>query len=205
MKIRRKLILAAMMLLPLYRTVVLAANGATVNKPAPAFTLKASDGKSYNSTDYHGKIVVLEWLNHECPFVRKHYDTGNMQTLQRRAAAEGIVWFSINSSAAGKQGNLSPKQAQEITTSKKAAPAALLLDPDGSVGRLYGARTTPHIFVIDKSGTLRYQGAIDSIPSTDKADISIAENYVTQALESLLHDRPVLKQSTPPYGCSVKY
>ncbi len=174
-------------------------------KPAPDFTLKGADGRNYNLSDFRGKYVVLEWLNHECPFVVKHYESGNMQALQKEAKDKDVVWLSINSSAPGKQGHLDARSANSITYRKKAAPFAVLLDSEGKVGRLFGAKTTPHMFIIDPKGVVIYQGAIDSIKSTDKEDVAKAENYVHKALNEALAGKPVSTSQTPAYGCSVKY
>jgi hypothetical protein len=164
-----------------------------------------STGKTVKLSDYLGKTVVLEWTNHECPFVRKFYDGGTMQALQQNAAKNGIVWLSVISSAPGKQGHVTPAQANEITASRKAAPAAVLLDESGALGRLYDARTTPNMFIINKKGTLVYAGAIDSNPSSDPKDIPAATNYVTQALGEMAEGKAISVATTKPYGCSVKY
>lgn len=178
---------------------------AEIGKAAPDFTLPDSHGENHSLSDYKGKIVVLEWLNHGCPFVRKHYDSGNMQALQKEYAEKGVIWFSIISSAPGKQGYLTPEQANETIKEKNAAPAALLLDPEGSVGKLYGAKTTPHMFIISKEGELVYNGGIDDIRSTDVEDIAKAKNYVKIALDELLAGKEVTVKTSQPYGCSVKY
>ncbi|MFN5609705.1 MAG: redoxin domain-containing protein [Holosporales bacterium] len=177
----------------------------TVGQPAPVFTAVDSTGKTVKLSDYLGKTVVLEWTNHECPFVRKFYDGGTMQALQQNAAKNGIVWLSVISSAPGKQGHVTPAQANEITASRKAAPAAVLLDESGALGRLYDARTTPNMFIINKKGTLVYAGAIDSNPSSDPKDIPAATNYVTQALGEMAEGKAISVATTKPYGCSVKY
>jgi peroxiredoxin len=176
-----------------------------VGQPAPAFAGVDSNGKTHNLSDFLGKIVVLEWTNHDCPFVRKHYDSGNMQKLQEQAKAGDVVWLSVVSSAAGKQGYVDGKAANELTASRKASPAAVILDPKGEIGRLYAAKTTPHLFVIDKEGKLAYAGAIDSIPSTFAADIPKATNYVTAAIDSLNAGKPVEVATSKAYGCGVKY
>lgn len=181
------------------------ADGVTVGGQAPDFTLKDIYGRSHSLSDYRGKYVVLEWTNYECPFVKKHYNSFNMQELQRKLTAEGVVWLSINSSAPGKQGHFSPAEWQRLSHEKGVVATAILLDSDGRVGRAYGAKTTPHMFVIDPQGSVIYQGAIDSIPSTDTADIPIAKNYVVQALKEARAGEPVSQPSTQPYGCSVKY
>ena len=172
---------------------------------APDFTLTDSKGTSHKLSDFRGKLVVLEWLNHECPFVKKHYSGGNMQKLQQEYTAKGVVWLSIISSAPGKQGHRTGPQAEADTKDKNAAPTAVLLDPAGEVGQMYEAKTTPHMFVIDKEGKVIYAGAIDSIKSTNSADIAKAENHVRQALDAALAGQPVPTPKTQPYGCSVKY
>jgi peroxiredoxin len=172
---------------------------------APGFTLTDSKGTSHKLSDFRGKFVVLEWLNHECPFVKKHYSSGNMQKLQQEYTAKGVVWLSIISSAPGKQGHRTGPQAEADTKDKNAAPTAVLLDPSGEVGKKYDAKTTPEMFVLDKEGKILYAGAIDSIKSTDSADIAKAENHVRQALDAALAGQPVPKPKTTPYGCSVKY
>jgi peroxiredoxin len=172
---------------------------------APEFTLTDSKGTSHQLSDFRGKLVVLEWLNHECPFVKKHYDGGNMQKLQKDYTAKGVVWLSIISSAPGKQGHRTGPQAEADTKDKDAAPTAVLLDPAGEVGQKYGAKTTPEMFVIDPQGKIIYAGAIDSIKSTDSADVAKAENHVRQALDAALAGQPVPTPKTRPYGCSVKY
>jgi len=178
---------------------------AVVGQPAPAFTLADLDGKPVSLASYAGKIVVLEWTNVDCPFVHKHYDSGNIPKLQQTYTAKGVVWLSINSSAPGQQGNLPAAQIEARRTAWHAASTDYLTDADGRVGRLYGAKTTPHFFIVDASGVLRYAGAIDSIPSPDPADIPHAENYVAEALDALLSGQPVKTASTRSYGCSVKY
>jgi peroxiredoxin len=178
---------------------------ATVGQPAPAFTLTDTKGTTHSLADFAGKTVVLEWFNHECPFVKKHYGAGNMQRQQAAATGKGVVWLTINSSAPGKQGHVNAEQANAILGEWKASPTAFLLDHDGTVGRAYGAKTTPHMYVIDGTGVLRYNGAIDSNPSADPADIPGATQYVEAALGDLAANRAVARGTTQPYGCSVKY
>jgi peroxiredoxin len=180
-------------------------SAAEPGEAAPEFTLTDSKGTSHKLSDFRGKFVVLEWLNHECPFVKKHYSSGNMQKLQQEYTAKGVVWLSIISSAPGKQGHRTGPQAEADTKDKNAAPTAVLLDPSGEVGKKYDAKTTPEMFVLDKEGKILYAGAIDSIKSTDSADIAKAENHVRQALDAALAGQPVPKPKTTPYGCSVKY
>ena len=172
---------------------------------APEFTLTDSKGTSHKLSDFRGKFVVLEWLNHECPFVKKHYSGGDMQKLQKEYTAKGVVWLSIISSAPGKPGHRSGPQAEADTADKKASPTAVLLDPSGEVGKKYDAKTTPEMFVLDKEGKIIYAGAIDSIKSTDSADIAKAENHVRQALDAALAGKAIPTPQTKPYGCSVKY
>lgn len=172
---------------------------------APDFELTDITGKAHKLSDYRGKTVILEWVNHGCPFVVKHYDSGNMQSIQRDLVAAGAIWLSICSSAEGKQGYYTAEEWQKLNAEKQGAATAVLLDPEGTVGRLYGARTTPHMFVIDAAGKLAYQGAIDNKPSTDPTDIPSALNYVRAAFEDLAAGRAVATPTTKPYGCSVKY
>jgi peroxiredoxin len=176
-----------------------------IGKPAPLFSAVDSNGKKHSLSDFKGKTVVLEWTNDQCPFVKKHYDGGNMQSLQKSATGKGVVWLSIVSSAKGKQGHVEGKQANALTLSRKAAPSAVLLDPTGMIGKQYAAKTTPHMYVVTPKGTLAYMGAIDSIPSGDPADIKSATNYVTEALASVAAGKPVKTPVTQPYGCSIKY
>lgn len=178
---------------------------AVVGKPAEDFTLPDSTGKIHSLSDHKGKIVVLEWLNHGCPFVKKHYNSGNMQKLQKMYAEKGVIWFSIVSSAPGKQGYMTPEEAAESVKQHKASPKAVLLDPEGTVGKLYGAKTTPHMFIIDSAGNMVYNGGIDDIRSTNPDDIAKAKNYVRMALDELLAGKEVSVQTSQPYGCSVKY
>lgn len=181
------------------------AESAKVGSAAPGFSLPDANGKTHSLADYKGKYVILEWFNPECPFVKKHYGSDNMQKLQQEAAGRGLVWLSINSSAPGQQGNLSPDAAKKVTTDLKMKSTALLLDPDGKAGKAYGAKTTPHMYVIDQQGKLIYDGAIDSKASADVADIAGATNYVRAALQDAMAGQPVKESSTKPYGCSVKY
>ena len=181
------------------------AEEAKVGTPAPDFALADANGTRHRWADARKKFVVLEWFNHECPFVGKHYGSRNMQTLQAEATGKGVTWLTIASSAAGKQGYLTPDAAKTVIRERGAKQTALLLDSDGTVGRLYGAKTTPHVFVIDPEGIVIYAGAIDSQPSADPADIATATNYVRQALDEAMAGHPVTVPSTRPYGCSVKY
>ena len=172
---------------------------------APAFTASATTGKALSLADQRGKIVVLEWTNHECPYVRKHYETGKMQALQKEATGQGVVWLTIISSAPGTQGFVSAGEADQLTTSRQAAPTAVLLDPTGAVGKMYGATNTPHMYVIDKVGTLMYAGAIDDRPTTRRSDVQGAQNYVREALQAVAAGQPVKTPVTRAYGCTVKY
>lgn len=176
-----------------------------IGKPAPEFTLKDTSGKEVSLSDYKDKIVVLEWVNYGCPFVQKHYGSGNMQKLQKQAADDGIVWLSICSSAPGKQGNETPETGKAKSAEVKSAAAAYLVDEDGKVGRLYNAKTTPEMFIIDPKGTLVYMGAIDDNKSADPAVIPSSKNHVSAALDELKAGKPVSTASTKSYGCSVKY
>jgi hypothetical protein len=178
---------------------------AHVGKPAPEFTLKDNNGKEHSLKDYAGKFVVLEWVNYQCPFVKKHYSTGNMQALQEKYTGKGVIWLSINSSAAGKQGNFEPAKIADLIKERKAHPTAYLLDSDGTVGHLYGAKATPHMFIVDPKGELAYAGAIDNKDTTDEEDVKSAKNYVAQALDQGLAGKKIATASTKAYGCSVKY
>lgn len=175
------------------------------NQAAPDFTLTDTNGQKHSLLDYKGKFVVLEWFNPDCPFVKKHYNSGNMPKLQKNYTAKGVVWLSINSSAPGKQGSYTPQGFNKFMADKGGAPTAVLLDTAGKVGHLYGAQTTPGLFVIDPKGALIYQGAIDDIPSTDTADVKTAKNYVSAALDAAMNGKPVAVPATKSYGCSVKY
>lgn len=176
-----------------------------VGAPAPAFTLVDLDGKQRSLSEFAGKIVVLEWTNDGCPFVKKHYESGNMQKLQKKWTEQGVVWLTINSSAPGKQGHVDAAGAKAILAKFDAKPTAYLFDTDGRVGRLYAAKTTPHMYVIDAKGTLVYMGGIDDKPSADQADVATAHNYVDAALAELAAGKPVSQATSRPYGCSVKY
>lgn len=176
-----------------------------IGKLAPDFTLTDIEGKTHKLSDYKGKTVVLEWVNPECPIVVKHYESGNMPATQKAATADGVVWLSINSGSAGAQGDFNKTQVAGWMKSTHAEPSAYFRDTDGKVGHLYAAKTTPHMFVITKEGTLVYDGAIDSIRSAEVSDIPKAINYVKAALASVKAGKPVEKSATQPYGCTVKY
>jgi peroxiredoxin len=182
-----------------------AAPSAKVGTAAPAFTIDATSGKHVSLGDYRGQLVVLEWTNHDCPYVRKHYDTGNMQALQKEATGQGVVWLTLISSSPGTQGFVTAGQADELTTTRKASPTAVLLDPIGVVGKMYGATNTPHMYVVDKAGLLVYAGAIDDRPTTRRSDVPGAQNYVREALQSVVAGQPVKTPVTRAYGCTVKY
>ena len=177
-----------------------------IGDQAPDFKLKNADNKFVSLSDYKGKHVVLEWTNKDCPFVKKHYKSGNMQALQKSLTKKGVVWLSVLSSAPGKQGYLDAKSAKAHIKDTNAAPSAFLFDPTGRVGKkLYGAKTTPHMFVINAKGKLVYRGAIDDKRSTDVADIKTAKNYVAAAVTASLAGKKIAEADTDPYGCSVKY
>lgn len=178
---------------------------AQIDKPAPDFTLIDTEGKTHKLSDYLGKVVVLEWINFDCPFVKKHYSVGNMQQLQQSYQAKGAVWFSICSSAPGQQGHFPLEDLKKRIATEKAVPTAYLVDADGTVGRTYGAKTTPHMYIIDAKGILRYAGAIDDTPSARSSDIETSVNYVSGALDAILAGKTVAVKSSVPYGCSVKY
>lgn len=176
-----------------------------IGQAAPDFSATDSHGKTQTLSQYQGKTVVLEWNNPGCPFVQKHYSSGNIPKQQADAVADGVVWLTINSGAAGKQGHLDAKGAEDFVAQYHAAPSAYLFDGDGKIGHAYGAKTTPHLYVVDAGGVLRYMGGIDSIPSADKEDLAKATQYVPQALAELKAGKPVSVPTSEPYGCSVKY
>jgi len=175
---------------------------------APSFTLLNQDNKTVSLDEFKGKKIILEWTNHDCPFVKRHYDTTNMQTIQKDMTDNEIVWLSIISSAEGKQGHVSKEQAKELTLKRNAYPTHVLLDTKGNVGRMFSAKTTPHMFVIDELGKVRYQGAIDNLGNTGalfSTDLSKAKNYVKNAVNQLMSGEEVKDKKTRPYGCSIKY
>lgn len=178
---------------------------AALQQPAPNFSGQGADGKTITLQSLRGRTVVLEWTNHDCPFVKKHYESGNIPQLQKEATAKGIVWLQVISSAPGKQGHVDGQTAIKLNADRGATPSGTVLDPDGTIGKLYGAQTSPHIFIINPEGVLVYKGGIDSIPSTNKEDITRAENYVRAALAALATGKKVAHPSTQPYGCSIKY
>lgn len=176
-----------------------------LGQPAPAFQAVDASGKTRSLADYKGKTVVLEWTNNGCPYVQKHYNSGSMQRLQSQAAKDGVVWLTLISSAPGMQGHLTGPQARQWKAESKAAPTDVLLDPKGTVGRAYDAKTTPHMYIVDKTGKLVYMGGIDDKASSDPASLKGATNYVTAALADVKAGRAVAQPATRPYGCSVKY
>jgi len=177
-----------------------------VGQPAPDFTLTDINGQTHSLSEYKGKTVVLEWNNPDCPFVKKHYESGNIPGLQKSATADGVVWLVINSGATGKEGaDYTPEQIKAWLQKNSAAPTAYCYDHDGKVGHLYNAKTTPDMYVINPDGILVYDGAIDSIRSADISDIAKATNYVKAALEAVKAGQPVPTPVSRPYGCSVKY
>jgi peroxiredoxin len=182
-----------------------AAWAAQVGSPAPDFTATDTNGKVHHLSEYKGKFVVLEWHNRDCPYTRKHYMSGNMERLQKEWTGKGVVWFTVISSAPGTQGYVTAEDENAYVAKMNASPTAVLLDPEGSLGHLYGAKTTPHMFVINPEGVLIYNGAIDDKPTTDAGDISTARNYVQAALEEAMAGQPVSTPNSRPYGCSVKY
>jgi peroxiredoxin len=176
-----------------------------VGEPAPDFSAAASNGKTYHLADFRGKFVVLEWHNNGCPYTRKHYESGNMQRLQKEWTAKGVVWFTIISSAPGTQGYMTADAENTYMGRMNAAPTAALLDSSGSLGHMYDAKTTPQIVIINPQGIMIYDGAIDDHPTSDASDIPNSKNYVQQALTDALAGKPLVNAVTRPYGCSVKY
>jgi hypothetical protein len=176
-----------------------------IGQPAPDFTATDSKGSALSLSQYRGKTVVLEWTNADCPYTRKHYTSGNMQGIQALAQKNGVVWLTVVSSAPGTQGYVDGPTADHLTQSRGAQPTAVLLDASGTVGRLYGAKTTPHMYVIDKNGALQYMGGIDSIATADVSDIAHAEPYLKEAMLAVVQGNPVANPVTKPYGCSIKY
>ena len=200
---KTKLLLTALTCLA--STSLFAADSPATGAAAPDFSVTDSKGKTQSVSQYKGKTVVLEWFNPGCPFVVKHYGSGNMQKLQEEFTGKGVVWLTIDSSAPGKEGHLTAEQAEKQITEWKMKSSALLLDPDGKAGQTYGAKNTPHMFIISPEGKVIYQGAIDSKPSPKPEDIASSTNYVKVALDESMGGKPVSNASTKPYGCSVKY
>jgi len=182
-----------------------AAAQAVVGSPAPAFTATDSHGQSQALDQYRGKYVVLEWHNNGCPYTKKHYDSGNMQGLQKEWTAKGVVWFTVISSAPGTEGYVTDSEENAYLAKMHADPSAVLMDPQGKLGHLYGAKTTPEMYVIDPQGKLIYEGAIDDHPTPDISDIKSSDNFLNDALTEALSGKPIVKSYTRPYGCSVKY
>ncbi|MBK8639089.1 MAG: redoxin domain-containing protein [Chromatiaceae bacterium] len=191
--------------LALAATLGLAQAAPKIGYPAPAFNAVDTAGKTWSLPELKGKRVILEWTNDQCPYVIKHYGAGNMQALQKEATSAGYIWLSVISSAPGKQGHVSAAEADALTTSRGAAPTAVVLDSQGVLGRAYEAKTTPHLFIIDEAGTLAYRGGMDDKPTTDPADIAGANNYVRMAMAELAAGKPIANPVTRPYGCSVKF
>ena len=182
-----------------------AQSGPRTGMKAPDFSVVNVDGKPQKLSDFAGKTVILEWTNHECPYVRKHYNSTTMQMLQKDMTNDGIVWLTVISSAPGEEGYADAAKAKELTKSRDAAPSNVLLDPKGKMGRAYGAQTTPHMYIIDAKGTLVYAGAIDNKPSASNSSLNGAKSYVRQAIAELKAGKPVSEAATKAYGCSVKY
>lgn len=178
---------------------------AKVGSPAPDFSVTDANGKVHKLSDFKGKFVVLEWYNKDCPYVRKHYDSKNMQGLQASMTGQGIVWLSVISSAPGKQGHLAPADALKNASKEGSKATAVLIDDKGTMGKAYGAKTTPHMYLIDPQGVLRYNGAIDSNDSADPKTIATSENYIARAVASAQKGEKIAKETSKPYGCSVKY
>ncbi len=196
---------AIMLAMGLALATALPASAATPGMPAPQFTAMDSNGVTHRLSDYAGKIVILEWTNNECPYVGKQYGTGNMQKLQADATAQGVVWLSVISSAPGEQGYVTGPEENAIIDKRGAHPTATLLDPQGKIGMEYGAKTTPHMYIIDAKQVLVYEGAIDDKPTANWNSVPIAKNYVRQALAEMKAGKPVSVPETTSYGCSVKY
>ncbi len=178
---------------------------AVVGSPAPEFTATDSHGQTHSLSEYRGKFVVLEWHNHDCPYTKKHYASGNMQSLQMEWTAKGVVWFTVISSAPGQQGYVTDAEENAYLEQMHAAPTAVLMDPEGKLGHLFSAKTTPEMYVIDPEGKLIYEGAIDDHATPDVSDIKGADNYLNDALMEAMAGKPVAHAYTRSYGCSVKY
>jgi len=178
---------------------------AVPGKPAPVFETAAADGKLHKLSDFSGKWIVMEWYNKDCPYVKKHYGSNNMQDLQKKYTSKGVIWLSVNSSAEGKEGYTDAKEAMTVAKAAKSNATAILLDPTGVVGKAYGSKTTPHMFVIDPKGTVVYAGAIDDNNSSDPKVIAKSKNYVAAALDAGLENKKIETTSTKPYGCGTKY
>jgi hypothetical protein len=200
-----KTMFRSMLHIGLLSLLTIAASAAKVGEPAPDFTATDSNGQSRHLADFKGKYVVLEWHNQGCPYTRKHYAGGNMQALQKQWTGKGVVWFTVISSAPGAQGYMTAAEENDYVKKMNAAPTAVLLDPDGRLGHLYAAKTTPHMFIIDPNGALIYNGAIDDHPTSEQSDIPNSKNYVSTALTEAMSGKKVSDAATRPYGCSVKY
>ena len=198
---RKRVVLAAMFAF-VFAT---SARSAQIGSQAPDFHATDSNGKTQSLDQYHGKYVVLEWHNHDCPYTIKHYQSGNMQSLQKEWTAKGVVWFTVISSPPGAQGYVTAAQENAYVTKTGAKPTAVILDPTGAIGHLYNAKTTPNMFVIDPAGKLIYAGAIDDHATTDVSDIGVSKNFVSAALTEAMNGKVVQTAYTRPYGCSVKY
>jgi AhpC/TSA family len=203
--LRRHLAIASALLSASFFVAAPARSAAVVGQKAPDFTLKDTNGKSVSLADFKGKTVVLEWVNPGCPYVRKHYSGGNMQSTQKDAASKGVVWLAINSTETGHGDYLAPAALQSWMGEQKAAATHTLMDESGKAGQAYAARTTPHMYIVNPQGNLVYAGGIDSIASARTEDIKLATNYVKQSLGETLAGKPISHASTKPYGCSVKY
>ncbi|MCF8261653.1 MAG: thioredoxin family protein [Melioribacteraceae bacterium] len=201
----KSLLIVFLMIISISLTTMVLANQPEIGKKAPDFTLTDSNGKTHSLTDFAGKYVVLEWINFGCPFVKKHYNSGNMQKLQKQFTEKDVVWLSICSSAEGEQGNFENEEINSRLKKLGAAPSAYLIDESGTVGKAYGAKTTPHMYIINQEGILEYAGAIDDIRSTDVADIERANNYVSTGLNSLINGSKPEVTLTKSYGCAIKY
>lgn len=206
---RSRIVLAFTVLAGLSLSTAAAANAQSsspeIGAPAPEFTLPDTYGEEHALADYRGEWVVLEWLNYGCPYVRKHYSSGNMQRLQKQYGEKGVKWLAIVSSAPGKQGYYEPAAMNEQNEAHGQSALAVLLDPEGTVGRMYNAQTTPQMVIIDPDGTLRYNGAIDDKPSSRPSSLEGAHNYLAAGLDEAMAGRPISVPTTKPYGCSVKY
>ncbi len=200
----RRVLLACMALLSGLASAPLLATP-SVGQPAPDFKLSDTQGKAVRLSDFRGSHVVLEWVNPGCPYVRKHYNSANMQGTQKDATAQGVVWLAINSTENASGDYLAPEQMDRWMQTQKASATRTLMDEDGAVGKAYGARTTPHMYIVDPKGQLIYAGGIDSVPSSRIEDIKTAVNYVRQGVREALAGRPLAAASTRPYGCSIKY
>jgi peroxiredoxin len=202
---KRQYLISSLLVVLISFTSLYAGDKAEIDKPAPNFTLTDSNGNEHSLSDFAGKNVVLEWINFDCPFVEKHYDGKNMQMLQKKYTEKDVIWLSICSSAEGKQGNFDNDEINKRIADHGAAMTGYLIDATGEVGKIYSAKTTPHMYIINTEGVLVYAGGIDDKKSTDIDDIEGAKNYVSKALDELLEGKEVSEKVSTPYGCSVKY